>query len=159
MFTARFELIAEMNGWNVMVWAHKTISPGIFSSAQSVLSWLGLQRKYSRWHFVSPSHNCCKTKFLPICYPPFWISFLDVLVSKTIIQGVVFVSSLNQFCVLHFPCICSFVSSLLATVFCFHVNFSRIFFSANFSFFSVPRGPHHLRGVQGQPCLEGLPIH
>ena len=100
-----------------------------------------------------------KKNCLPICSPPFWSSFLDVLVPKTIVQGVAFVSSLNQFCVLHFLCFCSFVSTLLATFYCFHVNFSRIFFSANFSLFSVSRGPHHLRGVQGQPCLEGLPIH
>ena len=60
-------------------------------------------------------------KSFPICSPPFGISFLGVLVSKTINQGVVFVSSLNQFCVLHFLCFCSFVSSLLATFFCFHV--------------------------------------
>ena len=99
-------------------------------------------------------------KLFPICSPPFGISFLGVLVSKTINQGVVFVSSLNQFCVLHFLCFCSFVSSLLATFFCFHVMLiSPESFSLLISLISVSRGPHHLRGVQGQPCLEGLPIH
>ena len=129
------------------------------SSGVPSLSWVGLASKENIPGGILFPLPTIVVKPNSVCSPPFWISFLDVLVSKTIIQGVFFVSSLNQFCVLHFLCFCSFVNSLLATFFCFHLNFSRIFFSANFSLFSVSRGPHHLRGVQGQPCLEGLPIH